>query len=121
MKGAFRWLVVFLASIAAAKLIESFLTSASGRRLLEKTGSSALVSEEGLDIVGRYTKEAVVLVLDTILSRRSHQASEIHKGKNWANFAENASYVISAIGSLLRVAADFWRERQELRERQALR
>lgn len=122
MKGVYRWLLIFAVSLMAAKLIETFLTSRPGRRLMEQTGSAVLLSDEGLDIVRRYSKEATEVVLDTVLNRRSHRESVPHNRRrdaDWANSFEDVAYLVLGIGSLMRVAVDFLRERQELRSKRA--
>jgi hypothetical protein len=123
MKGAYRWLLIFSVSLLAAKLIEVFLTSRAGRRLMEQTGSTVLLSDEGLDVVRRYSKEATEVVLDTIFNRRTHRENTAHtavRDGGWANVFEDFAYAVSGMGSLMRVAVDFLRERQELRSRRNL-
>lgn len=117
MRSIFRWLAVFFASIFVAKLAESFLTSALGRRLMERAGSAALVSDEGREIVRKYTKEAVTQVLDTLLTRRAHESEPSHRRRDWLNAIEDLSYIVTTAGALMRVATDFWRERRELRSK----
>ncbi len=116
MKNAFRWLAVFAASLVVAKVVENLLTTAPGRRLMERTGSTALLTDEGMDVVRRYSKEAVEVVLDTLFNRRIHRddTQRIHLHSGWANTVEDAAYIISGVGSLMRVVVDFMRERQEL-------
>ncbi len=114
MKGVLRWFAVFAASFLVAKLVESLLTSKQGRRLAESTGSDVFLSEAGRNVVNKYSKEATGVILDALLSRQERRALANGSASHWPNLFEDAATTMSATGSLLRIVADLWRERQEL-------
>ncbi|MBI2952910.1 MAG: hypothetical protein HYY30_01245 [Chloroflexi bacterium] len=113
MKSALRWMAIFGASLVAAKLIEIFLTSQPGKKLLERTGSTALLSDEGMGLVRKYAKDATGVVLGTLVNHRVHGNSELVRA-GWVDVIDNAAEIMSTTGSLLRMATEFWDERQEL-------
>lgn len=116
MRALRRIAIVFASSLIIAKLVDVFLISDFGKRIIRRSGFESLLTEEGTETARRYSKMAAGLLVGTFLTLRARRHGKQVVETGLVKTAENAAEVVMAAGALAKIVSDFLREEEEIRK-----
>jgi hypothetical protein len=122
VRGPARLVAIVVLPLILGKVLQLFLGSPPGRKLVESAGMGELGTEEGVDMATKYASAgaAAVSAAVTALGNKTQLAAGAvpnPKTLMTAAVAQDTAELLLATGALVKVVGDFLKEREELRIR----
>jgi hypothetical protein len=122
VRGPARLLAIVVLPLILGKVLQVFLGTGAGRKLVESAGMGELGTEEGIDMATKYASAGAgaVSAALTAIGNKTQLATGAVPNANalmTAAVAQDTAELLLATGALVKVVGDFLKDREELRVR----
>jgi hypothetical protein len=118
VKGFLRAVGFFVASLIVGELVRRLLTSRVGESVAGKLGHPEIATHEGAGTASKEVKRVIGFVRSLVDNKELPiSAPRLAPPPGWVGIARDASELLLATGAVLRTAADFANEDEQLRRK----
>ena len=112
-----RLVLVIVAPLVISRIVALAVSLRPGRSLAERVVGQGVDAEEIKALARKYSRDASETVLENVVKWREEGAPFRGRQKRWAGLVADASELLLAGGTLLKVASEFLEERERLHRR----
>mgnify|MGYP005843286691 CR=1 FL=1 len=110
-----RAVLVLFGGVIAAKLVEMFLTSERGQRLVREAGLGDLTTHWGIELAQKYARAIVGVVVSGLVAIQESIGARARDERRvgWPERVQIGAQMLLAAGTVAKTISDFLEERRE--------